>query len=73
MVIVIALRIGTMVLFFAHVELAAQDGLDTLRLRRVKEVNRTIDIAVIGDRDGLLADRIHARDQLFYVAGAVQQ
>ena len=56
MVVVVALRIGAMVFLLADVKLAAQDRLDALLLRRLKEVHRAIDIAVIGDRNRLLAD-----------------
>ena len=62
-----------MVLLLAHVEFAAQDRLDPLGLRGIEEVHRAVDIAVIGDRNGLLTDGFHARDQFFDIAGAIQQ
>ena len=53
-----------MVLVLAHVELAAQDGLDPLRLGGIEKVHRPIDIAVIGHGDGLLPQRRDAVHEL---------
>ncbi len=41
----------------AHVELAPQDRLDPLRLRRIEKVDRPIDIPVVRHRDRLLPQR----------------
>jgi hypothetical protein len=61
------------VFFFADVKLAAEDGLDALLLGRVEEVDRAVDVAVVGHGDGLLADGGDALDQLVHVAGAVEE
>ena len=73
MVVVVALRIGAMVFLLADVKLAAQNRLDAPLLRRLKKMNRAINIAVIGNRNRLLADVGNVVDQLFDVAGAVQK
>ena len=62
-----------MVVFLADVKLAAEDGLDSLLFRRVEEVHRAIDVAVIGHGDGGLAQRVDVLHQLVDIAGAVQQ
>ena len=62
-----------MVLVLAHVELAAEDGLDAVLLGRVEEMDRAVDVAVIRHGDGLLAQPRHALTELFYVACAVQE
>lgn len=62
-----------MIFLLADIKLAAQDWPDPLGLRCLKEMDRAIDVAVIGDGDGLLANRIDVRDQLLHVAGAIQQ
>ena len=55
------------------VELAAQDRLDALGLRRLKKMHRAVDVAVVGDGHGFLADAVDVRHQLFHIAGAIQQ
>ncbi len=62
-----------MIVLLADVELAAQDRLDALLLGRVKKVDCAVDVAVVCDGDGLLADPVHVGHQLVDVAGAVQQ
>jgi hypothetical protein len=42
-------------------------------LRRIEEVHRTEDVAVVGHRHSGLAQRVDVFDQLLYVACAVQQ
>ena len=41
--------------------------------RRLEEVHRPVNVAVIGDCDRLLSDARNALDELFHVACAVQQ
>src|ERR1700691_288594 len=72
-VVVVALRFGAMVLFLANVELAPKDRMDTLMLCGVEEMDRAIDIAVVCNRNSLLADVGNALHQLFDIAGAVEQ
>src|SRR5271170_1943344 len=73
MVVVVALRIGAVVFLLADVKLAAQDRLNAPLFRRLKEMHRTINIAMVGDRNRLLADLGNMVDQLFNVAGTVQK
>ena len=73
MIVLIAIAGRAVVLVLADVKLAAQDGLDALCLGSVKEMHRTIDVAVIGHGDGLLADRRHAVNEFLHVAGAVEE
>ena len=73
MVIVVALRFGAMVLFLADVELAAQDRMNAVAFRRFEKMDRAINVAVVGNGDRFLADVRDALDQLFDIAGAVEQ
>jgi hypothetical protein len=73
MVIVVVWRIGAVVLCLAHVEFAAQDGLDALFLSSVKKVHCSIDISVIGHRNRFLTQRRYPAYELFNVASPVQQ
>ena len=65
--------IGAMVLGLAHVEFAAEDGLDAFLLGSVEEMDRAVDVAMVGHRHGLLAEFRHAIDELVDVAGAVEE
>ncbi len=62
-----------MVFLGADVELASQDGLDALGGCGIKKMHRAVDIAVVGDGHGFLSDFVDVRDQLFDIAGAIQQ
>ena len=73
MIVLIAAGIGAMIVFLADVEFAAEDGLNALLFRRIEEMHRTINIAMISDSHRLLANRFDALDQLFYITGAVQE
>ena len=72
-VVVVALRLGTMILLLADVELAPENGLDATCLRGLEEVDGSVDIAVVCNGDGLLADVGDAIYKLFYVAGAIEE
>src|ERR1700733_3493505 len=69
-VILFALTGRSMILFLADVEFAAENGLDALLLGGVEEVDGSVDVAVIGDGDGGLANVGDAVDQFFYVASS---
>ena len=56
-----------------HVHLRPDHRRDALGTARGVELEDPVHVPVIGDRDSLLSDRIHAGDQFFDVAGAVQQ
>jgi hypothetical protein len=73
MVIVVALRVGTMILFFADVKLAAEDRLNALFPGRLKKMHGAVNVAVIGDGDSLLADAGDAVYELFHVARSVEE
>src|SRR5579862_2492976 len=73
MVVVVALRVGTMIFLLADVELAAEDGLDPLLLGGLEEVDGSVDVAVVGDGNGFLSDVGDALYELFYVAGAIEE
>ena len=62
-----------MVLFLADVEFAAKDRMNAVVLRGVKEMDRAVNVAVVGNGNRLLADPGDALHQLFDVAGAVEQ
>ncbi len=58
-VVVLGVGVGVLAevgLFFADVELAAEDGLEALLVHGVEEVDRAVDVAVVGDGGGGLAD-----------------
>jgi hypothetical protein len=42
-------------------------------LRGVEKMDRAIDVAVIGDRDGLLSDASNMLNQLFDIARPIEQ
>ena len=56
-----------------HIHLAADDGLDPLRLARLVEVHHAVHDAVVGDGHGALAQLLHPLDQQGNAAGPVQQ
>jgi hypothetical protein len=73
MVVVVALRIGAMIVLLADVQFAPKNRLHAVFLGSIEEVHRTINISVIGDRNRFLADARYALNQLFNVARTVQQ
>ncbi len=72
-VVLVIRRLRAMILRLAHVELAPQNRLDPLGLRRVEKVHRPIDVPVVRHRDRLLPQRRHPVHQLVYVACPIQQ
>ncbi len=72
-VVVVALGRSAMVLVLAHVEFAPEDRLDSLLFGRVEEMDRSVDVAVVGHGDGLLAERGDAIDELLDVAGTIEE
>ena len=62
-----------MVIFFADVKFAADDRLDARFLRRIHEMHRAKNVAVVGHGHGRHAQFLDPLAQLFYVAGAVEQ
>ena len=54
-----------MVFLLADIKLATQNRLDAPLLRRLKEVDGPINIAMVGNRDRLLPDVGYMVDQLF--------
>ena len=73
MVVLVAFAGSAVVLVFADVEFAAEDGLDAFGLGRVEEVHRAVDVAVVGHGDGFLAESGDAVDEFINVAGAVEE
>jgi hypothetical protein len=73
MVVVVALAGRAMIFILRNVKLAAQNRLHPLRLRRLEEVHRPIDVPVVGHRHGLLPQRRHPVNQLGDVTSPVQQ
>jgi len=61
------------IVFFADVELAADDGLDSLFVGGIDEMHGAENISVIGHGDGWHAKLLHALAEFFDVAGAVEQ
>jgi hypothetical protein len=61
------------VLFLTDIEFAPEDGLDSVLFRRIKEVHRAKDVAVVGHGNSGLTQRLDVLDQLLYVTSAVQQ
>ena len=62
-----------MVVGFREVELAAEDGLDALFAHGVEEVDRAVDVAVVGHGGGGLTDFGEVGGELVYVAGAIEE
>ena len=64
--------LDVVVVLLADVKLAADDRLDSGLVRRIHEVDRAEDVAVVGHGDRGHAQLFHALDKLFHVAGAVE-
>ena len=62
-----------MVVFFADVEFAADDGLDAVFVGGVYEMHGAEDISVVGHGNGGHAEFLYALAELFHVAGAVEE
>ena len=56
-----------------EVEFAAEDGLEVLLLHGVEEVDRAIDIAMVGHGGGGLADLVQVGGQFVDIAGSVEE
>ncbi len=75
-VIVLGVRVGVLAevgVFLADVELAAEDGLERLFVHGVEEVDGAVDVAVVGDGGGGLADLGEVLGELVDVAGTVEE
>ena len=57
----------------SHIDLAADDGLDSLRFAGLVEVHYAVHDPVVGDGHGGLTQLLHPLDQQGNAAGAVQQ
>ena len=66
-------RARCVVVFLADVKLAADDRLDAGLVRRIHEMHRAEDVAVVGHGHGGHAQLLHPLDKLLDVAGAVEQ
>ena len=73
MVVAIALRRSAMIIFLTDVELATKDGLDARTLSGIVEMRCAKNIAMIGDRYRRHVQRFGASDQLFNIAGPIEQ
>jgi hypothetical protein len=62
-----------MILVFAHVKFASENGPDAFGLGGIEEVNGPIDVAVVSHSDRLLAEGSDSIDELGDVAGAVKE
>ncbi len=72
-VVGVAFGSGAVVFLFADVKFAADDGLHAMLVRRVDEMHRAENVAVIGHGDGGHAEFVHALAELFDVTGAIEQ
>ena len=72
-VVLVAFAGGAVVFLLGDVELAAEDGLDAFVLGGFEEVDGAVDVAVVGHGDGFLAEGGDAVDELFDVAGTVEE
>ena len=73
MVVGIAFGRRAVVIFFADVEFAADDGFHARLLSRVDKMDCAKDIAVVGHGHGRHAQLFHALAKLFDITGAVEQ
>ncbi len=73
MVVFVVFRGGAVVFLVADVELAAQDGFDAFGFGGFEEVDCAVDVAVVGDGYGFLADVVDVGYEFFDVAGAVEE
>src|SRR4051812_1457546 len=73
MVVGIAFWRSAMVIFFADIKLAPDDGLDAFLQRLIHKLHRAVDVPVVSHSYGFLADISHSLDQTRDAAGPVQQ
>src|SRR4051794_40615872 len=73
MVVGVAFGRPAMVVFFADVKLASDDGLDAGLLSGFSEVKGSKDVAVIGYGDSRHIQCLGARNQLLDIAGPIQE
>ena len=71
MVVLVSVSLGSMIVRLADIQLAPEDRLDPLLLRRVEEVHRPEDVAVVCHCHGLLPDLVDMRHQLVDVASPI--
>ena len=71
--VVVAAGEFAMIVGLGEVELAAEDRLDVLLLHGVEEVNRAVDVAVVGHGRGGLADLIQVGGELVDVTGSIKE
>ena len=72
-VAVFALGVALFLHVGAHVDLAADDGMDALRLAGLVKIDHAVQHAVVGDGAGVHAQLLQALGQFLDAAGAVQQ
>jgi hypothetical protein len=72
-VILVTFGRGAMVIVFADVELASEDGLDSLLLHSVEEVDCAVDVAMVGHGGSGLADFAEMTGEFVYVAGTIEE
>ena len=72
MVVGVAFGRGAVIVLFADVKFAADDRLDAVLVRRVDEMHRAKNIAVVGHGHGGHAQFLYALAELFDVASAVE-
>ena len=73
MVVGVAFGSATVVFVFADVQLAAEDGLEALLVHGVEEVDRAVDVAVVGHGGGGLTDFAEVSGEFVYVTGAIEE
>jgi hypothetical protein len=73
MVVLVVIERSAVVVVFSDVKFAPEDGLDSLLLHGVEEVDGAKDVAVVGHGGGGLADFAEVPGEFVYVTGAIQE
>jgi hypothetical protein len=72
-VVLVLIERSAVIFVFGDVKLAAEDGLDSLLLHGVEEVDGAEDVAMIGHGGGSLADFAEVAGEFVYVAGTIEE
>jgi hypothetical protein len=73
MVVLVVIERGAVIFVPGDVELAAEDGLDSLLLHGVEEVDRAVDVAMVSHGGSGLADFAEVSGEFVYVTGAIEE
>ena len=71
--VIVSSRLGAMILILAHVQLAAEDGMNIMPAGSLEKMDCAVDIAVTRHRNGVLSKRRDTRHQALDLAVSIEQ